>query len=710
MQIKLNIAGMTCVNCANSIEKAALKISGVLSAKADFAASSAKFSVSGDTDSDKIKDKIIVAINNLGFEVVKTPSDLANAAYKQMMQLRNRFILAGVLAVIIMGVEMFLAQSNITNILLLALSSVAIFGAGGAFFTHAFKAVKNGSFDMSVLISLGSLSAFLYSVAIMVFPNIAPQNHLYFGGAAMIITFVLLGKYLEARASLKANEYLRSLLDLSPKTAELILNDGSTKTIRAEELKIGDIISVKAGSQIAIDGEIVSGGAEIDESMLTGESLPKYYKEGDLVSAGTINLNGLILVKALSNAANTRLSAILSLMIEAQKQKMPIARIADRVAGAFVPAVIAISALTFIIWAILGEIGLGAVLAVSVLLISCPCALGLATPIAIIASISAATKNGIIIKNPAALENINKIKYAVLDKTGTITKGAPNIISHNLNSEDLSLARDICAASNHPINKAIAGAFNNHKKIGDIKSVAGMGIIADYGAILLGNEKLLRGYKIDFNRDLEAINGAKNSGNIITLFAINGEYKGFFALSDEPKSGAKEFIGDIKNCGLTPIILSGDSQMAVDVVATELGINEAYGGLMPAQKYEKIKELQKSGAVLFIGDGINDAPSLKAADIGIALGSDIAKNAGDMVLVNEELKTAQNAISVGAQMLKRIKQNLFWAFSYNTIFIPVAAGALYSFGVWLTPMAAAAAMSASSLCVVINSLRPFRLN
>ncbi|MBO7155424.1 MAG: cation-translocating P-type ATPase [Campylobacter sp.] len=698
---------MSCVNCANSIKKSALKIQGIKSANVDFNTHCAVFEYDQNTDIEALKSKII----KLGFGIVNNQDELENAQNKELKNYQNKFIICSIISAILMWAEM--SKSNhMPMLFMIALAFVGVFYCGFGFYTHALKSLKERNYDMNVLVFLGTFSAFCYSIFATIFYNHIPQNlnYLYFSGATMIITFVLLGRYLEGKAKATASSYLKSLINLSPTKAFIISSDGSAKEILASNLKIGDIVLVKTGSIIPCDGIIENGGAEIDTSAINGESMPVYKSTGQMVYSGTLNCNGHILIKVTKSQNNTLLSQILDLIQNAASKKLAISRIADKVANIFIPLVVGIAVITFCIWAGFGMKFNGILSAICVLIISCPCALGLATPIAIVCAISLALKHSILIKNPIALEQFSDIKFAVFDKTGTITTGDISVIETNLNKNDLALVANISALNSHPVSNAIA---NYAKELINIKFqskfeyISGLGIKSD--KVLIGNERLLNLNSIHINESQKIIIEQKmEAGYGVVLVAIDGQFSGYIAISDTIKSNAKEIIDNLKSQNITPVILSGDSCKISNLVAKELGIDMVYSEVLPQQKYEIIKNLKKSGKVIFIADGINDAAALKAADISIAMnsGSDLAKNSADIILMQNNLIGVIKSINLAKKSSTTIKQNLTWAFGYNAICIPIAAGVLEpSFGIHITPMWAALAMSLSSISVVLNSLK-----
>ncbi|MGP1485481.1 MAG: heavy metal translocating P-type ATPase [Campylobacter sp.] len=710
--IKINISGMTCVNCSNAIERIAKKTQGVLEARVNFANALGEFVV----ENDNVKEQLENKIKKLGYGIAKDFLELENSQKKHILSLRNNLIIAFVISIIIMMFEMIGEMSKFKVIIMLVLSFFVIAFCGRGFFIHAYGSLKNKNFDMNVLVALGASVAFFYSLFVFVFENLVPENlrHIYVSSSAMIITFILLGKLLEESSKFRAGKHLKALMDLTPKTALLLKSDGQITQIDAAKLKIDDVVAVKSGFVVPSDGVIISGGAEIDTSMLTGESLPIYKKAGDLVNAGTINTNGYLNIKITKPLTQTLLTQILNLLSDATSKKMPISRFADKVANIFVPSVIFISLITFLVWYFIAENPLqGLLCAVCVLIISCPCALGLATPIAIISSLSVGAKAGILVKNPEVMEILKDVKFAVFDKTGTLTKAQICINFTNLSDENFSKVVALEAKSSHPISRAFV-KYANELAIGyenlqyDFVNVAGKGVKSGDNAVIVGNETFLNEFNIFLN-DLQKSEILEKTadGSGFILVATDGKYAGFATFSDSVKENAKSVINELKAMGICPIMLTGDNENTAKSVANTLEIDKIYAGVLPHEKFEIIKQIQNDGKVIFVGDGINDSVALKQSNIGVAMssGSDVAKEAGDIVLITNDLKNVVLAIKLGKMTMKTIKQNLFWAFIYNIICIPVAAGILYPIGILLTPAFGALAMSFSSVTVVLNSIR-----
>ena len=599
------------------------------------------------------------------------------------------------------------------------LASVVQFYAGGRFYALSYKAISNYNYDMNVLVALGTSAAYFYSVAVILFADSFPPHlrFLYFDGAAVIITFILLGRLLEERSKSKATDFLKKLMNLAPLNATLINPDGSYSIVLASELQIGNRVLIKQGEKISTDALIIKGSADVDASMLTGESMPVYKTIGDAVVAGTLNITGVIEVEVLKRSNDTTLSKIVQLLSTAQSKKMPISRFADKVANIFVPIVVGISIITFLVWHFLVGDTLGAIIAsISVLIISCPCALGLATPIAIVSSVGKGAKEGILIKNPEILEIIKDIKYAVFDKTGTLTAGVISVKDSLYEEQHLNLLGSIEKMSEHPISKAVvtyAISKNLHldAEFDELELIPGRGIRAQWQGktVRIGSLAFLEEFKIQVDKqysDFYTQTLAQGSG--VILASIGQLCVGVFALEDAIKEGAIELIADLKSKNITPILLTGDNQVTANNVAKQLNIGQVFAQVLPGEKYKIITELQSEAKVMFVGDGVNDSPSIKQADIGITLnsGSDITKDAGDIILINNDLKSVSKSINLSVESMKIIKQNLFWAFIYNAAGIPLAAGVLYPIiGLMLTPAYAGIAMSFSSVTVVLNSLR-----
>ena len=715
--ISLNISGMTCVNCSNGIERAVQKMAGVESSKVSFTISKAEFAIDNELLD---KQALIHKIQKLGYGAEEDLAVLEQIKLKDYKRLKSDFLISAALTLMLFYFAFFQIEPlKINQYAMFVLASVVQFYAGGRFYALSYKAISNYNYDMNVLVALGTSAAYFYSVAVILFADSFPLHlrFLYFDGAAVIITFILLGRLLEERSKSKATDFLKKLMNLAPLNATLINPDGSYSIVLASELQIGNRVLIKQGEKISTDALIIKGSADVDASMLTGESMPVYKSIGDAVVAGTLNIAGVIEVEVLKRSDDTTLSKIVQLLSTAQSKKMPISRFADKVANIFVPIVVGISIITFLVWHFLVGDTLGAIIAsISVLIISCPCALGLATPIAIVSSVGKGAKEGILIKNPEILEIIKDIKYAVFDKTGTLTAGVISVKDSLYEEQHLNLLGSIEKMSEHPISKAVvtyAISKNLHldAEFDELELIPGRGISAQWQGktVRIGSLAFLEEFKIQVDKqysDFYTQTLAQGSG--VILASIGQLCVGVFALEDAIKEGAIELIADLKRKNITPILLTGDNQVTANNVAKQLNIDQVFAQVLPGEKYKIITELQNEAKVMFVGDGVNDSPSIKQADIGITLnsGSDITKDAGDIILINNDLKSVSKSINLSVESMKIIKQNLFWAFIYNAAGIPLAAGVLYPIiGLMLTPAYAGIAMSFSSVTVVLNSLR-----
>lgn len=715
-KINLNISGMTCVNCSNGIENFLKRQDGVIDTKVSFASSEGEFTIDSKLYS---KDKLVANIEKLGYKVEDDFEKLEQEQIRSFQKLKQLFITSMSLTIVIFAL-MFsnIFEDELNKKIIFIFATIVQFYCGGRFYNLAYKALSNKNFDMNVLVALGTSAAYFYSVFVLFAPWLFPENlrFVYFDGAAVIISFILLGRYLEERSKQKASDFLKKLMNLAPQEANLIQEDGNIKTVLANSLEVGNKVLIKSGEKIPIDGKIIEGKADIDTSMITGESMPVFKELDDEVLSGTLNTNGVIKIEVLTKSKDTTLSKIIQLLKSAQSKQIPISRFADKVANIFVPSVIAIATLTFVVWSLLGDMQTAILASISVLIISCPCALGLATPIAIVSSVSRGAKEGLLIKNPEVLEIIKDIKYAVFDKTGTLTKGEISVETTDIDEKYFNTIASVEKLSEHPISKAIVSYIENKKaveniEIEDVEIIAGKGIKAKVEGklVLLGNEKLLSEHDISIlDKHKKFYEEQLNKSNGAILASIDKETIGSFSLVDKLKDDAKELIANIKKRDITPILLTGDNKITASKIASKLDIKEVYSEVIPTQKYDVILKLQEKAKVMFVGDGINDAPSIKQADIGVTLnsGSDISKDAGDIILVNNELSSVEKSIKLSVESIKIIKQNLFWAFAYNSLGIPLAAGVLYpTFGLMLSPMYAGIAMSFSSVAVVLNSLR-----
>ena len=721
---------MSCSACSARVEKAVRSVDGVTECAVNLLTNS--MSVEGTASSDKI----IAAVENAGYgasvkgaETTRSGKDEDALTDKETPILVRRLIASLIILIPLMYVSMghvmwgfplpALFENNPVAVAIVQLIlSAAVMVINQKFFINGFRGVIHGAPNMDTLVSLGSAASFIYSVCALILMTASQTPHaylhdIYFESAAMILALITLGKTLEARSKGKTTSALKSLMDLTPKTAT-VLRDGKEISISIDALRVGDVFVVRPGESIPADGVIIEGHGAIDESALTGESLPIDKTVDDTVSGATINRSGFIKCRATRTGEDTTLSQIIKMVSDAAATKAPIAKIADKVSGIFVPVVIGIATLVLIIWLILtSDVGFSLSRAISVLVISCPCALGLATPVAIMVGSGKGAKNGILFKTATSLEITGKTQIIALDKTGTITKGEPEVTDVIGAEELLAIAHSLESKSEHPIAKAIVRKAKDEnitaEETSDFEVFAGSGLCARLGDTLIrgGNADFIRQYAQIPSELKERASALAASGKTVTYFAKDTEFLGIIAVSDMIKPDSKQAIAELKNMGIRTVMLTGDNKETAEAVADAVDIDEIISGVKPDGKEAAIRELQKHGKVAMVGDGINDAPSLTRADIGIAIGAgtDVALDAADVVLVNSTLSDVPAAIRLSRATLRTIRQNLFWAFIYNAVCIPVAAGAFVWAGLTLSPMLGAAAMSLSSFCVVTNALR-----
>ena len=591
----------------------------------------------------------------------------------------------------------------------LFLKTVVMVVAARPFLKSAAASFRKHHSNMDTLVAIGTLTAYLYSIYAMF-----THQPVFFESAALVVTFVLLGQVFEERMRDNASNAVGKLMNLQAKDAEVI-RDGKVRTIPISEVLVGDIIRVKPGQKVAVDGVITEGSSTIDESMVTGESMPVTKKVGDKVIGSTINSDGTFLFKAEKVGSQTMLSQIVDLVKKAQTSHAPIQNLTDKVSSYFVPAVLIIAIATFVIWYVFldANVARALIFAVSVVVIACPCALGLATPTALMVGTGRSAKMGILIKNGDVLEKVNDVKTVVFDKTGTITVGKPAVIDVvGDQNKVLQVAAAMEAASEHPLAQAILKRakkdhIQNDFKLADFKAIEGKGVTANLNGAnaFVGNDKLLESNQIssDLKNDMQRL---QNEAKTVVLVGINGKVIGLISIQDAPKSTSKEAIAELKARGLKTVMLTGDNIRVAQAVAKQVGIDQVIADVLPGDKAEHVQELQKSGKVAFVGDGINDAPALTQADVGIAMGSgtDIAIDSGGIILVKNDLRDVATALEISKKTFGRIKLNLFWAFVYNILGIPIAAGVFYGLGFALSPELAGLAMAFSSLSVVISSL------
>ncbi len=738
---KYNVTGMSCAACSARVEKAVSSVNGVTSCSVSLLTNSMG------VDGTAAPEKIIEAVKNAGYTAVlagsenkiksKNPElkDTETPKLKKRLLASLAFLL--VLMYFSMGHTMLglplpsaLENNHIAVALIQLLLSVTVMVINQKFFTSGFKGIVKRSPNMDTLVALGSSASFVYSVYAVFAMTEAQLNgniqlvenymhELYFESAAMILALITVGKMLEARSKGKTTDALKALMNLTPKTATVIKNSVETE-ISISEVKTGDIFILKPGQSVPVDGVVVDGESAVDESALTGESIPVDKVAGDTVSAGTINQSGFIRCEASRVGEDTTLSQIIKMVSDAAATKAPIAKIADKVSGVFVPIVISISIITFIIWCLADYgVGFSLVRAISVLVISCPCALGLATPVAIMVGNGVGAKNGILFKTAAALEETGKANIVVLDKTGTVTLGKPKVTdilprSSFTEKELLTLAYSLELKSEHPLAKAVTEKGNElniqSEEVSSFRSSTGSGIsgVINNAQVAAGNLKYIKNLcTVSEEVENKALTLSKE-GKTPLFFVKDGTLAGIIAVADVLKEDSASAVSELKNMGIRVVMLTGDNEHTARAIGGLAGVDEVIAGVMPDGKEAVVRNLQNDGKVIMVGDGINDSPALTRADIGIAIGAgaDVAVDAADVVLMNSRLSDVPAAIRLSRETLKNIKQNLFWAFVYNIIGIPLAAGVWEPiFGVLLNPMFGAAAMSLSSFCVVANALR-----
>ena len=728
------VTGMSCASCANAVEKA-LNKNNDINASVNFATE--KLNIEYDEKKynfDKIRD----IVESAGYGLVEdmTEDKKMELYQEKIKSLKNRLILAIIFVVPLLYISMghmlgavlpeFLNPK--VNPLNFALAqfvlTLPIIYAGRDFFSHGFKNLVRKSPTMDSLIAIGATAAVLYGIyATFRIVTVDPEAHmdLYYETAGTIITLILFGKLLEAKTKGQTSSAIKKLIGLQPKKAKIIEN-GAEKEVLIENLKVGDIVIVKPGEKIAVDGRIVEGATSIDESMLTGESLPVSKKVGDKVVGGSINKNGSIRFEATEIGKNTVLSQIIKLVEEAQGSKAPISRMADIVSAYFVPIVIGIAIITGIAWFLSGS-GLVTALSffIAVLVIACPCALGLATPTSIMVGTGKGAENGILIKSGEALETAHKIKTVVFDKTGTITKGKPvltDLIAYGKYNENelLKIAASVENDSEHPLAEAIVNKAKEKnieiKPYEKFRAMPGYGIRATFEGkeVQIGNRKLMENRKINVEISQKDYDILLNEGKTPMYISIDNELAGLVAVADVIKETSKEAIEKLKKMGIKTIMLTGDNEKTAKFIAKQVGIDDVISEVLPYQKSQKVKELQeKDEFVAMVGDGINDSPALAQANVGIAIGNgtDVAIESADIVLIRNDLRDVAGAIALSKATITNIKENLFWALFYNVLGIPFAAGIFYAFfnGPKLDPMIAAFAMSFSSVSVLGNALR-----
>ncbi len=732
----MKIEGMTCASCAKAVEKATRKLDGVTEANVNYATE--KLIINYEPSKVKVID-IKNAVEKAGYKAIEEETTVdtdKERKEKEMKLLWKKFIISAIFTVPLLYISMghmlgaplpaFIDPMMNPEAFALSqlLLTIPVVIAGNRYYTVGFKTLFKRSPNMDSLIAIGTAAAVLYGIfaTVKIFGgDTSYAMDLYFESAAVIITLITLGKYLESVSKGKTSEAIKKLMGLAPKTA-IVIRNGKEKEITIEEVEVGDIIVVKPGEKMPVDGEVVEGTTSVDESMLTGESIPVEKNAGDKIIGASINKNGTIKYKATKVGKDTALAQIIKLVEDAQGSKAPIAKLADVISGYFVPIVIVLAMLSGLAWYFFGgESGIFSLtIFISVLVIACPCALGLATPTAIMVGTGKGAEYGVLIKSGVALETAHKIQTVVFDKTGTITEGKPKVtdvvVANGISENNLlQLAASAEKGSEHPLGEAIVKGAEERglefKKLDFFKAIPGHGIEVkiDGKNILLGNKKLMVESKISLERLDKISDNLAGEGKTPMYVAIDGSMAGIIAVADTVKENSKKAIEKLHEMGIEVAMITGDNKRTAEAIAKQVGIDRILAEVLPQDKANEVKKLQAEGKkVAMVGDGINDAPALAQADIGIAIGSgtDVAMESADIVLMRSDLMDVPTAIQLSKSTIRNIKQNLFWAFGYNTVGIPVAMGILHVFGgPLLNPMIAGAAMSLSSVSVLANALR-----
>ena len=730
---KFKITGMTCAACSSAVERVTRKKDGVAESNVNLTTTLLTITY----DEAKVTPEMIIKkIDRAGFgaeiyvEEKQEESD-ENEVKKTKHRLICNIILSIPLLYICLGhmlpitlplpAFMDMHKEPLTFAIIQMILTIIVLINGRKFYIVGFKSLFKGHPNMDSLVAIGTGSAFLYSFVMTISIPANPDcvHNLYYESAAVVVTLVMVGKYLEGRSKNKTSEAIRKLMELAPDTA-IVLRDGEQTEVPVEQVAVNEWILIKPGSRIPLDGEVIEGSTTVDESMLTGESIPVEKEVGDEVIGGSVNYQGAVTVKVTHVGADTTLAKIVKMMEDAQGKKAPISKLADTVAGYFVPTVMAIAVIAAIVWLVLGkEITFVLTIFVSVLVIACPCALGLATPTAIMVGTGLGANHGILIKSGEALEISHKVDAVVLDKTGTITEGKPSVtrvLSHGVSEDELLRIAASCEqVSEHPLGQAIVNEAKEKglelAKVSDFQSITGQGIEAVIGETIyyIGNKKLCEEQNIDFAEYEQEAMEIANKGQTPMFVGCDGKVIGVVCVADTLKETSADAIRKIKGLGIEVYMLTGDNRLTADYIGSKVGVDHVIAEVLPNDKASVVENLQKEGkCVMMVGDGINDAPALVQADVGVAIGSgsDIALDSSDVVLMKSDLNDVYKAIKLSKATIRNIKQNLFWAFFYNSCGLPLAAGVLYAInGMLLSPVVGGFAMSLSSVCVVSNALR-----
>ncbi len=732
-QLSLQIGGMTCINCAKSIEKALRSKEGIYEAIVNFAAE--KVNVEYNSEQISVAG-IKKVIQDVGYEIIEPKQGISEDAeslarkrhIRQIKMLLAASIALTIPIMILMWFPPLPMEQN--NFVMFLLATPVQFIVGWTFYVGAYRGLKNKTANMDTLIVMGTSAAWIYSTAVTFMPSVFMNAMVFFDTSAMIMTFILTGKLLDAIAKGRTSEAIRKIMGLRAKVARVI-RDNEEMEIPVEDVRVGDIVIVRPAEKIPVDGVVIDGYSAVDEKVITGESIPVEKQKGDQVVGATINKTGMLKFEATKVGKDTFLAQITKMVEDATSSKAPIQRLADIAAGYFVPTIILIATVSTLLWYFILDADLIFSLKVfiAVLVVACPCALGLATPTAIMVGVGKGAENGILIKSGEALETINKLKTVVFDKTGTLTKGEPEVTdilttqkSKPVSAEQLLKFAAVAEKnSEHPLGEAIVRkALEKGIKIVDdpefFNAIPGQGVEVknEENTILLGNRRLMENSHIEISEFEEKMTKFEEEGKTAILIAVNGKIAGLIAVADTLKEHSKKAVASLKQMGLEVIMLSGDNEKTAKAIANQAGIDQVLAEVLPSEKAKQIKLLQTQGKVVaMVGDGINDAPALAQADVGIAVGSgtDVAVETGDIVLIRNDLRDVAIAFQLGNATMRKVKQNLFWAFFYNVALVPLAAGAFYPIlGVLFDPVYAAIAMATSSVTVVTNAslLKRFR--
>ncbi|MDC1141534.1 heavy metal translocating P-type ATPase [Planctomycetota bacterium] len=717
--LHLRVRGMTCAHCAQSVENSLAALDGISTAKADFASGDVAISLNGPAPDIKLMQP---AVKKAGFELLsEEETNRTDPASEAISEARRNLMLLVVGVILVAPVLIFHwtgLHGKPWDYIVLGLAVLIQGIVGRDFYKGAIAGIRTRVLGMDVLVSIGMATGLIYGAGLVLLNWPLADGltkHVYLEAATLLVVFLRLGKYVEARARGGALTAMRSLLELAPDTAR-VRHGEHTHDIPIENVKQGDIVVVNAGERVGVDGEIIHGQADVDESMLTGEPVPVARKVGDAISAGTIPTNGSLDVKAVGIGAETRLARIVKMVEEAQRTKAPIQRIADRISNFFVPAVVTVALAAFFGWwwaEGFTSIGVtrGITHAIAVLVIACPCALGIAVPAAVMIGSGAALRRNILVKNGGALERMSGIKVVAFDKTGTLTIGRPTVQKVAANAdEDLirETAALVAGSSQHPFTRALGAHYGPAKEGALAFEFAGKGLILVHEGqtILFGNDKLLADQKVDIPEAMSTqANAMRDEGHSVSYLTRDGQVLGAFGFADELREQTPSVVKALIAKGIKPVLITGDHQAAAERIAKLAGIETVHAAISPEGKLALIEELKAEGPVCMVGDGINDAPALAKADVGVAIGggSDVAKETGDIVLMREDLNDLLQAIDLSERTMRGIKRNLFLSLAYNVVGIPLAAGALVTFGVFLPPSYAALAMVFSDVSVAANS-------